>query len=131
MKIIRPEKLHYDIFFLYKEVLSVFIRNVIKFQYLEENQVVNSENMSIQCLRKNTYSEKEYYMKLWWNHYQKGEDHFIEINKEENLEPHVTIISTTYQFSTLTDNLIDEEPSKLYEMYLSLYYANVWFAQLV
>lgn len=131
MEVLRPEILHFQMVYSYKEKMRQFIKNVLLFFYLEENEIKTIENMSIQCLKKEIISDNEYYITFIWNHFQYGRRHFIDLCKEVDTEPYVIIDSTTYQFTYSLDKLNDKEPNELYKMYLSLYYANWWFCQLI
>jgi hypothetical protein len=126
---INPHELHRDLVTDYLELLSQFKAKVLKFTHLEEGDFVNSENMSIQCLRKDECGDEEYYI-FWWNHYQNSENHILELSKTED-EWTIDVTSSVYKIVDKTfGELIHSEPIELYGKYISLYYANSWFRQL-
>lgn len=130
-RFLKPEVIHFQIVSSYKKVMERFIENMLQFLHFEECEEKMSENMSIKCLRRDYENNESYNLDFYWNHFQKGEKHFLELNKDTYGKPYIIIDSTTYKFTHNLDELIRMESDELYKMYLSLYYANSWFSQLM
>lgn len=130
---IDPSDLHQNLVEDYLELLLQFKTKILKFTHLKENCCHMSENMSITCLVRDIYDNEERYT-FWWNHFQKSENHILELLKIENTENEWTIHISSSVYQILDESrsqLITTNPVEIYANYISLYYANSWFSQLV
>lgn len=129
---IYPHYLHSDLVQTYLELLTKFKANILTFKNLTEIEYYNSENMSIQVLSKDIYGDAERYV-FWWNHYQKSENHILELSKcEDSAEYNLKVVSNVYKIVDKTRTQLNlTDPVVLYQNYISLYYANSWFSQLI
>lgn len=127
--LIDPKNLYFEINQGYKLLYELFTIAICKFVNLKENESKQGENMSITCLNKEIYENEEYYT-FYWNHFQKGEKHFIELTKQEN-EYYFDLDSTTYNVITYDKFKEVDSFEKQYLHYVHLYYAYNWFKQLI
>lgn len=121
-EIFDPNLLHYNLCSNYRILFKELESILIKFSKLNINESIDGENMSISCINK--YQDKTI---LYFNHFQKNEEHFFVINDK------VQVISLTYNIIPIKDMkiLLSIKEEELYSAYNSIYYLLSWLRQLI
>ena len=136
-ELIDPTEIHLDLRRDYsKSLYPKFKDLILGFLPLGVNESIFGANMSIKCIQKD-----EGYSLFYWNHFQKNEKHFIEVNykdevkffyKEEGeLEREIESINIISDRYILTNKgAVELSIKEMFNYYTSLYYLYGWLKQL-